>query len=38
MRFTSFPDYLMIQMVKFTFADDWVPKINLERAADWVYV
>ncbi|XP_064384127.1 ubiquitin carboxyl-terminal hydrolase 5-like [Halichondria panicea] len=25
-RFTSFPDYLMIQMVKFTFAEDWVPK------------
>ncbi len=25
-RFSTFPDYLMIQMAKFSFADDWVPK------------
>ncbi len=25
-RLASFPDYLMIQMVKFSFAEDWVPK------------
>lgn len=25
-RFTTFPDYLMVQMEKFTLGDDWVPK------------
>ena len=25
-RFATFPDYLMVQMKKFTLGDDWVPK------------
>ena len=25
-RFSTFPDYLMVQMKKFTLGDDWVPK------------
>lgn len=25
-RFATFPDYLMVQMKKFTLGDDWIPK------------
>ena len=25
-RFATFPDYLMVQMAKFSFGEDWVPK------------
>ena len=25
-RFATFPDYLMVQLSKFTLGDDWVPK------------
>lgn len=25
-RFATFPNYLMVQMKKFTLADDWTPK------------
>ena len=25
-KFSSFPDYLMVQLKKFTIGDDWVPR------------
>lgn len=34
-RFASFPDYLVIQIKKFTFGLDWVPK-KLGMLSGWV--